>query len=73
MLCGRCTMNLSSSRSGLEMGVGAAIDEVNSTVLGQGLGRNAEGQETIGFTRYADPESADCSRIDARVSCLRRA
>jgi hypothetical protein len=73
VLCGRCTMNLSSSRSGLEMGVGAAIDEVSSTVLGQTLGRNAEGQETSGFTRYADPESADCVRIDARVSCLRRA
>lgn len=34
VLCGRCTMNLSSSRSGLEMGVGAAIDEVIPTVLG---------------------------------------
>jgi len=51
------------------MGVGAAIDEVSSNVVGPALESNVDGYELAGFTRCADPESADSARIDAHVSC----
>jgi hypothetical protein len=73
MLRGRCTMNLLSSRSGLEMGVGAAIKEVNLNVVGPAFESNVDGYELAGFTHCADPESADFARIDAHVNCDQRA